>query len=126
LPVSGLAPSLARAGEERLLHQAIVLHEAHEDAGQEPGDGGLGEHTLAPDLEGLAGAPSIPGRSVLALQSDIHFRDSARSLTQVAFEDPQQPFQIIKQTLGVDQGSSLPIAGSLHGGTYAGLPVSFG
>src|SRR6266511_2089440 len=31
LPVSGLTPPLTRTGEQRLFHQAIVLHKTHED-----------------------------------------------------------------------------------------------
>jgi hypothetical protein len=36
------------------------------------------------------------------------------ALAQVVFETPQQTLQIVEQTLGIDQGSSLPILVYMH------------
>ena len=48
--------AIARAGDERVLDQAVVLAEADEDGGEDPGDGDLGDPLPQPGLEGGGGA----------------------------------------------------------------------
>jgi hypothetical protein len=96
-----------RTGEQGLVHQAIVLHKTHEDAAQQPGHRRLGEHALPPDLKDFPGAPSLPGRLVFTLQGVMQRLIRVAALTQVIFETPQQTFEIVEQTLGIDHNLSL-------------------
>jgi hypothetical protein len=73
------SPAIAGAGNQRLINQAVVLQEAHEHAGQHPGDGGLRDLAVAPLLERHCRPLSRDRLVMLSLQvrGDIWRRERA-------------------------------------------------
>ena len=57
--VLGQPAPLALAGQPALVDQVVVLHEAHEDAGQHPGHRHLIQVVVPPDLERLRRAAAL-------------------------------------------------------------------
>ena len=94
---------VARTGEARRVDEAVVLEEADEHAGEDPGDGRLGEVVLAPDLVGLGGAArAARARSYSSRTGASTSGFVAAALAQVALEVLQQPLQVGEQARAVD------------------------
>jgi hypothetical protein len=97
-----LVAPLPWAREQNLIHQAIILQEAHDHPAQEPGGRHLRQQTLAPDLEGFPNATSFFGSRVFALQGNLHGHYALCPLLQIVFEARQHTFEVIQQTPGVN------------------------
>ena len=106
LPVGGARVAFTRSGNQRDVDQAVVFHEAHEYAAEQPRDRGLGQCTGAPDPERVAGAFGVPRGSVLRFQGGFHLRNALGALGEILFKPPQLPSQIGEESLSVDHGSA--------------------
>ena len=103
--VTGALQGGARSGEAGLGDQAVVFQEAGEDAGEDPGDGGLGDLGLAPDLVGLGGAVSGLGLVVGGLEDAVEIGDVVAALAQVVLELGDQPGEVGEEGAAVDHGA---------------------
>ena len=102
LPIRGARVAFTRSGNQRRVDQAVVFHEAHEYAAEQPRDRGLGQRTGAPDAERVAGAFGVPRGPVLRLQGGFHLRNALGTLGEIPFELLQLSAQIGQKILAVD------------------------
>jgi len=92
-------PALAGARQERARNERVVFQKAHEDAAEQPGDGGLGDDLLAPGLEG-----ALAQRRV-----GVALVRRGGALAQVVFQAAQQALQVREQGGCVDHGDFLSL-----------------
>ena len=104
--IQGALAPLAGAGQQRCLDEGVVLQEAHKDAAQDPGDRGLGEEGLAPDLVGVAGAPGLLRGPILVPQARVDLRHGPHPIAQVVLQLLEQALEVLQQLRGVDHGSN--------------------
>ena len=103
LALRGPLVAAARAADQRLFEQPVVLAEAHEHAGEQPRDRGLGQFAGAPDAEGRGGALGGARRLILGLQRCGHLRHAVGAVGQVPLQQPELPPQVAQQLLPVDR-----------------------
>ena len=81
LPVRGARGAFTRSGNQRGVDQAVVFHEAHEYAAEQPRNRGLGQRTGTPDPERVAGPFGVLRGPVLHFQGGFHLLNALRTLS---------------------------------------------
>src|SRR5438876_9667411 len=92
--VSGEGEPIAWTREVRRVDEAVVLEEADEDTGKDPGHSRLGQVVFSPDVVGLGGAACRSSPFVLPAYRSVDLGIGVAALAKIILQGLQQPLEI--------------------------------